>query len=486
VSLSLLAVLSPQAALADENASAATVDSAIERPLPELLNAELRINTETRDQTGDRKLLEERAEQVLSNFIELGGYIRSGYGRAGKGGPMVTFQAPGAASKYRLGNEAETYGELIMSKNIYLPGTFDLGEGEHTGGVLNGPVARVQLRLSFFNPYSAFASADATSVGLPEAWASVGNVLPFAPSTKFWAGNRFYRRHDIHVTDFFYWNISGGGGGIEDVSIGPGHLALAWIGWGSTSGLSYVPEPNPENRAGFSKSTYDLRAYDLPLLFGYVELGVAYASATSGVDELGRQGPKSQGFAATLVHTAPQFISDDGVQKLTIQFGTGPARTFTSGFETVTLPEGTFIRPDENGAWRLRVTESFSANVGEYFSLGPVFIFQQGAENSPGTKQTWVSAGVRPIFHFTRHVNLALEGGVDWVQDEALASEGLLGKLTLAPQMSIDNRWSSRPVIRAFVTGAVWSHDLVGRVGGTDYAASKQGTSAGMQMEAWW
>jgi maltoporin len=97
-----------------------------------------------------------------------------------------------------------------------------------------------------------------------------------------------------------------------------------------------------------------------------------------------------------------------------------------------------------------------------------------------------VSGGVRPIFHFTRSVNLALEGGVDWVKDEALGSEGFLGKLTLAPQISISDRWNSRPVIRAFVTGAFWSDDLVGRVGGADYATSNDGLSAGMQMEAWW
>ena len=486
VCASLLAAFSAPAALADDGTPADTAFTDAKRPIAEVVDDEFRSDTETRDQSTDRAFLKERAERVLENFIELGGYFRAGYARSGKGGPMEAFKAPGAASKYRLGNEAENYGELILSKNFYLPGIFSLDAGERAGSPLHGPIARVQLRLSFFNPYSAFASSDATSVGLPEAWASVGNVLPFAPSTKFWAGNRFYRRHDIHVLDFFYWNMSGGGGGIEDIPLGPGRRAFAWIGWGSTSGLSYVPEPDPENAAGFTKSTYDLRAYDLPLLFGQVEVGLSFANATSGVDELGRQGPKSQGFGGSLVHTVPHFISDDGVQKLGIQFGTGPARTFTAGFETETLPEGTFIRPDDDGDWRLRVTESFTANVGKYFSVGPVVVFQQSHAESSNADQTWVSGGVRPIFHFTRQVNLAIEGGIDWVKDEALASDGFLGKITLAPQISIDDRWNSRPVIRAFVTQAFWSDDFVGRVGGADYATSKRGLSAGMQMEAWW
>ncbi|HEY6729206.1 MAG TPA: carbohydrate porin [Polyangiaceae bacterium] len=457
-----------------------------QRPISLLLEEEFRGGTETREQRPERQHLTERAEHVLSDFIDIGGYLRSGYGRSGAGGPMIGFQAPGAASKYRLGNEAETYGELSFGKNLYLPGTFELDGTDSAPAALAGPVAHVQARVSFFNPYNSFGSADATAVGLPEAWASVGQVLHFAPTTKFWAGNRFYRRHDIHVTDFYYWNTSGGGGGIEDVPLGPGRIAFAWIGWGSTSGLSYVPQPDPENRAGFSKSTYDLRAYDLPLLFGHVELGLAYANAVSGVDQSGRKGPRSHGFAGTLVHTIQGFISEDGVQKLSIQYGTGPARTFTAGFETVSLPQGSFIKPEANDYARVRVTESFTANVGEHFSVGPVAIFQLSREGSPGDDQLWVSAGARPIVHFTRHVSLAVEGGLDWVKDEAAATEGALAKLTVAPQISIDNRWSSRPVVRAFVTGAFWTDDFVGEVGGVDYATQNEGLNAGVQMEAWW
>jgi maltoporin len=467
-------------------AAAAPTEEARKQEIADAVNRAFQQDTETREQPSESRALAERAEQVLNGFVDIGGYLRSGYGRSGAGGPMVPFQAPGAVTKYRLGNEAETYGELILGKNFYLPGVFKLDGSAPADGSLKGPIARVQLRLSFFNKYTEFGSANDTAVGLPEAWASVGNVLPFAPSTKFWAGNRLYRRHDIHVLDFFYWNTSGGGGGIEDVPLGPGHLAFAWIGWGSTSGLSYVPQPDPQNRAGFSKSVYDLRAYDLPLLFGRVELGLAYSNAVSGVDELGRKGPRSHGVAAALVHTVSRFISDDGVQKLSIQYGTGPARTFTTGFETVNLPQGTFIRPDANGETRLRVTESFSANIGDYFSLGPVFVFQLSRQGEPRKDQVWVSAGARPIVHFTKLVSLAFEGGVDWVKDDAAGTSGTLTKITAAPQVSIGNRWNSRPVIRAFVTGAFWSHDFVGRVGGPDYATKHEGLNAGMQVEAWW
>src|SRR5690242_13848638 len=53
--------------------------------------------------------LQERAET-----FEFHGYFRSGYGLNGAGGQQVAFEAPGAGAKFRLGNEAETYAELIF------------------------------------------------------------------------------------------------------------------------------------------------------------------------------------------------------------------------------------------------------------------------------------------------------------------------------------------------------------------------------------
>src|SRR4030095_5924821 len=56
--------------------------------------------------------------QEQLNAFEFHGYFRSGYGLNSQGGQQVAFQAPGAGAKYRLGNEAETYGELIFVNNL--------------------------------------------------------------------------------------------------------------------------------------------------------------------------------------------------------------------------------------------------------------------------------------------------------------------------------------------------------------------------------
>jgi maltoporin len=57
---------------------------------------------------------------------------------------------------------------------------------------------------------------------------------------------------------------------------------------------------------------------------------------------------------------------------------------------------------------------------------------------------------------------------------------------SLAPQVSLGNRFFGRPVLRVFITYAQWSNDFVGQVGGQDYLTDHNGSTYGLQMEAWW
>ena len=428
----------------------------------------------------------ERLEQVLEDFVEFHGYFRAGYGRDNEGGPQVAFQAPGAFSKYRLGNEAENYGEMMLGKNFYVPNLFSLEPQLRPDGTPTGPIARVETMISIYNPYQDLLSASGTSFGLPEAFASIGNVVASQPSMKFWAGSRYYHRQDIHISDFFFYNMSGTGGGIEDFELPFGKMALAWIGAASSSGFSDLPQPDANNKAGFAKGNVDLRLYDVPLPLGKGEFGAVYAHADSGLDASGRSAPSSDGGAIAFLHTAEKFISADGANKFSLQFGTGPAKTFTSGFETLTLTNGVFIRPDYNRSWRFRATEHFAANVSDHFSIGPALVYQMSDYADGSGMVYWGSAGVRPIIHFNKYIGLPFEGGVDWVKNTGQGTSDYLYKLTLAPQVSLGNRFFSRPVIRAFVTYAHWGDEFRGQVGGNDYQDETQGLTYGVQMEAWW
>jgi maltoporin len=445
-------------------------------------------NTETRD----RALIEEqdqpireRVEQVLKDFVDISGYFRAGYGVNDQGGVQTAFQAPGAGAKYRLGNEAENYGELVFGRNWYTPGRFAVDPAQRPGAdAPTGPVARTQVRVSFMDDYATHDFRTA----LPEAWASIGNVWEAQPNLKFWAGNRFYRRHDIHVLDFFFYNMSGYGGGMEDLQTPIGKVALAWIGNSAQSSIfNDVILPDPEYTAGFAKRTVDLRLYDVKVPLGKAEIGLAYACGSSGLDPDGNHADLGDGVALNLVHTRENFLSKNGFNMFSLQAGTGAAKTFTSGFETVQATNGAYyIIPDETDSWRFRVTEQFVAKLNPHLSLGPVLVYQYTDYNDLQGRRHWFSGGIRPIYHFNRYLSVAFEGGMDYVDDSAADQNGKLWKLTLAPQVSLGGSFMSRPVLRAFVTYAGWTDDFKGEIGGQDYINRTHGWTWGVQMESWW
>jgi len=443
-----------------------------------------REDTETRDiarRPDAETMLADRIEDVLEGYIDITGYFRAGYGRSNEQGAQQAFGIPDFA-KYRLGNETNNYGELAFSKTFYPAGVF-AGDGldEHD------PVARMVYRMSFENPYDDYGTASNTDFGSPEVWGSLSNVIPGFSDAKIWAGNRFYRRHDININDFYFWDMSGGGGGIEDLAFGPGKFAFAWIGDGSQSSIySSIGVNDPLNEAGFSKSNFDFRYYDWAFLGGTGEIGLVYAMADSGVDSVGNSAEDSDGFALGFVQTHKAFLDENSLHKLSLQIGSGPAKTFNSGFETFSNSTGTFIRPDPEESWRFRATDQIVVKPSDHFSIGGAAVYQYTDFGDDAPDQHWVSGGFRPIWHFNEVFSLAFEGGVDWVSAASSGPGGTLGKLTLAPQVSLGDEFFSRPVLRTFVTYGLWSEGLKGDVGGPDFAAETSGWSWGLQMESWW
>jgi len=495
---------------AEQAAQAAGIDKQKARDLVQLrqdANAEFQGNTEIRDITrypDSERLLGKRFEDILEGYIDISGYFRAGYGRSSKNTPLRAFGIPGV-KKYRLGNEAENYGEIAFQKTFFRSGYFT-GDGEPE---YDGPVAHFMTRIAYVNPYDNYGSADDTDFSAPEIWASVANVIPSMPYVKFWAGNRFYRRHDVHINDYYFWDMSGGGGGVEDIPLGPGKLAVAYIGDGAQSAIyEQIARPDPLNSAGFSKTNLDMRYYDWPFFGGKGVLGLAVSHTTSGYDASGIKAPDATGFSVSLVRTKEGFCEGwDSLHKTSLQFGTGPAKTFTSTFETFQGPYvdkttgnivyGTYVRPDPSESWRFRFTDQWVFRPLEQLSVGTMMGYQYTEYGDYAPYQQWATAGVRPIWHFTDSFNIALEAGVDWVSRSTWTVPyggtivparrgGMLGKITLAPEISFGDQFFSRPVIRAFVTYGFWGGGLEGQVGGADYARNTSGWSWGLQMETWW
>src|SRR5262249_38798651 len=148
-----------------------------------------------------------------SKAFEFHGYFRSGYGLNSVGGQQVAFQAPGAGAKYRLGNEAETYAELIFVNNW-------LNADNVPGKAWMKTEFMVEANTSNSATYANFPNGLGNDqFRFREAFIQVGNVFENQPNAKFWAGERYYRRQHIDINDFYPLDMSGYGAGVEDLNI---------------------------------------------------------------------------------------------------------------------------------------------------------------------------------------------------------------------------------------------------------------------------
>jgi maltoporin len=224
----------------------------------------------------------EKLNKQLSAF-EFHGYFRSGYGLNSAGGQQVAFQAPGAAAKYRLGNEAETYAELIFVNNWLNP--------EHSfDKAWMKTEVMIEANTTNSANYANFTGGTGNDqFRFREAFVQAGNILESQPDAKFWAGERFYRRQHIEIDDFYPLDMSGYGAGVEDLNVGIGKLALSYL-----SGAR--PDIVTQN-GNLTKSNIDVRFYDLKGPAGLWAGWFDFATSKGGTTTTGTAIPTTNGYA---------------------------------------------------------------------------------------------------------------------------------------------------------------------------------------------
>lgn len=422
-----------------------------------------------------RKMIQEEMGKMQKPF-EYHGYLRSGFGFNGKLGDQEAFGAPGAPAKYRLGNETETYGEAIFINNWIRPET-----------AAETLFFKTEILLTFVTANDS--NFDANDVfTIRESFAQAGGVIESKPDLKFWAGQRYYHRHDTHIHDFFYLSMSGYGGGFEDLKLGSdaaGKLAGGYFGASSSSPDLLTEDGRPV------KHVIDLRLEDVALA-GQATFWVAGSMYPGGdLAAGGGELPSASGFAVGAIHTYPEFLG--GFNKIAFQYGTGPLVDYDVFFkQPADTPEAPNPGLTVEDAWRFRALDAFVIEMAPTLSFMGTAVFQlsdYGADSD--SKEMWISVGGRPVFHFTDYINLAFEAGFDYTDSDFGGTDGgelsgWLTKLTLAPQIQAGRNFWGRPAIRAYLTYAFWADDFEGRIGGTPYATDTAGLGAGLQMEAWW
>jgi maltoporin len=408
----------------------------------------------TTDQT--RELF--RKFKYYAEGFSFHGYLRSGYGASSKGGKQAAFQAPGSPSKYRLGNETETYGELLFAQQFNPESP--------------GPFFDVNVRLAFETRQNTGSDPGNDEFSVREAYAEMGD-FDWAPGTKFWAGERFYRRHDIYIIDYYFLDTSGYGGGVEDINLFDwGKLSVAYLG-GSSDDFQL------DKIGSVSKNSFDIRLSDFDVPFGKGMVWLFPSFVKGGTYDNGRRYNSAGGLAAGLMHIADKPFGLEGYNKLSFQYGMGTSADFNPNIQD---PD-----PKIKDRSTFQVTESgviqFSKRLAAMYTA--VYRRQNDGSKTDNTID-WFSVGARPIYFFNEHLALAFEAGADHVNSRIDKYSDTLFKMTLAPELRIDNTFLGRPVLRAYATYATWGSDFKGRVGGSQYQDDTEGLSFGVQMEAWW
>jgi maltoporin len=404
----------------------------------------------------------EGLQQQLGTF-EFHGYFRSGYGLNGLGGQQVAFQAPGAGAKYRLGNEAETYGEFMFVSNWLNP--------EHDS---DKAWFKTEVMLEANTTNSASYANFNNGIGndqlrLREVFVRAGNIFESQPDAKFWAGERYYRRQHIEINDFYPLDMSGYGAGVEDLNLGLGKLAVAYL-----SGA----RPDIQTEIGnYVKSNIDVRFYGVKAPGGTLAGWFDFATGKGGRTPIGEVIPTSNGYAFGIRHQRLEWHG--GYHAFGIQYGTGPASNFSTSIDDPTR----FI----HSTARFVLTEHVLFQPNDKFAIMPIFILQRTKDGNPqhGWDQ-WISFGARPEIFFTKYLSVAFEAGFDHTHSSTGQYDGWLRKFTIAPQIGAGRQFFSRPVLRAFLTYANWSDGLRGFVGGIPFQDRTRGITYGVQAETWW
>ncbi len=411
--------------------------------------------------------------------VDFKGYARSGIGWTGSGGEQQCFQATGAQSKYRLGNECETYAELKLGQEVWKEGDksfyFD---------------TNVAYSVSQQNDW------ESTSPAFREANVQGKNLIEWLPGSTIWAGKRFYQRHDVHMIDFYYWDISGPGAGIENIDLGFGKLSLAATRSSESGGSATFADRDALGNRIYDNlvpnDVFDVRLAQMQINDGgTLEFGVDYGHTNIPDDYYLQPGASKDGWMFTAEHTQSML---KGFNKFVLQYATDSMTSNGKG-----RPEGGSI--NNNGdMWR--VLDHGAISLGDSWDLMYVGMYQDiNLDNNNGTK--WWTVGVRPMYKWTPIMSTLLEVGYDNVKSQKTDDTNSQYKITLAQQWQAGDSIWSRPAIRVFATYAKWdekwgyanSDSGAGYDSGIAYSDTSAKTFSrgdsdewtfGAQMEIWW
>ena len=415
------------------------------------------------------------------------GYFRGGFGASSQMGRQTCFQLAlngGLLSKYRLGNECEVWAEYGLNTVVYA------GQDGTVASIHFTPAAFIPTSKLGYSPTGVTSSdfgspGTGATVAFPNLYTDIKGISWLNGGTA-WVGTRYYKRESIYISDFFYWNPSGVGGGVEDINLGP-DLRLSYAAFavdGQPAGLPQVPSPIDLG------IRHDLQLRGIrPYKGGEFQLGFQYIMDLSNDKDTNGVSTTHGGWGVTVRHVQ-QLLGGDN--KLVVQYGRGGG----TGFGTLArfyYPDFS-LRFDPKLQSRLRVLDVLTMQPIDWFGAQLAVVYQRDDVGTgvSGAVTTWVSAGGRVAFDVVNHLKLLGEAGYDVVNKTNGAPQQSLMKLTFAPAITAGKGFMARPELRAFATYARWSEAArlavidSARIYTDNYPTYLSGWTFGLQGETWW
>ncbi|ENH9243434.1 maltoporin [Vibrio cholerae] len=371
--------------------------------------------------------------------VDFNGYFRAGTGISGNGDADISFQKNGIG---RLGNENDNYYEFGFAE--------ELKTGEQTWKV-ESMIAQGN------NGAKGWEDGD---FNVAQFNVQAKGLLASDQEAVMWAGKRYYQRKDIHITDFYFLNTSGTGGGIENLSIGNQKLSVALIQDGET-----------DNSSGY---IFDARLANIGLWENAtLELAVAYNFATE-------KNTKTEDADNGVMGTAilHQGLSN-GFNQTVFQYGTAGygAQVANFGGSGAYYGRGSVDNNDANG---FRLLNWGVINLGESWEMGHQLAYLSGSDI--GTAKADIdqySVVVRPMYKWNDTMRTVFEAGYN-SGDNDKGEDFEYSKFTVAQAWAMGNSFWARPELR------VYGSYLTDHEGTTFGSKGDSDFVMGIQVEAWW
>jgi maltoporin len=373
-----------------------------------------------------------------AHALDYSGYFRGGPGLTKQGTARACYHLNDAAGdgiarglNYRLGNECDIYGEFQIDQKFAKDGI------EYSGTIM-------------VNHYSNATDNNGSGFNFEQMYAEAKG-FDVAPEASFWIGKARGRRGDVHIVDWFFTDMKGVGAGVKGISAGSGKLGVAFY---KTDG----DQTTPGNRLNLEVLGIDSNPGGKSSLFFTFTKG-QFTGGTSG-------------FGASLRHDQSNLFGTGLSNTLWLQLATGSS-SLESNFGDLTR---------KSSAKSLRLVESVSWQSGVFG--GQAIALVGTSEDNAGKKTTATTLGGRMSYGLSRNFKLVTEAGLSQYKPEGAAA-AKLAKFTIAPTLSIDNTFWSRPEFRLYMTTAKWSAAAGNVTGQAGFADKTSGTSYGAQVE-WW